>query len=171
MKHFKITILQLALLFLCSCVEHHMDRINDYLSRHGDDDYSIYKGAVMKYVGTKDSLSYITGIIPAYRGDSDNIKSTAIVYNLQDSTIVMLERDNDAWIDSAYISTLVKHFAGLSIYEIYANYKYDVIRIRIDEDESFKSCLFRSGNYSTLKAWSKNRHWKNISGNWYMLDD
>ena len=112
---------------------------------------------------TRDKLLVISGLTPEQKG-GDNIDATAILYCVQDSTIVALKRGNDAPIDTAYVSEMAKRFVELKVYEIRADDGIVMIQI----DEKCHNRIARFGNESVLKKYNKENRWKQFIKGWYL---
>lgn len=167
MNKLKCIILLFVIYTWNSCAEtQDTNKIRDFVSQHGDDDFSIFIGATLFYRGTNDNLLLISGITPEYKGGRDNIEATLIRYNVHDSAIATLERGHNEPIDTAYVHNLAKRFAELGIYEIRVD--DDIVMIRIDEN--CHNLIARFENDSVMEKYDKEKMWKQISEMWYLVD-
>ena len=161
------TIILLLVFGLCYSCSQSQDIISmkNFIYHHGEDDFSIFEGVTLFHRGAQDSLFIAAGLMPAKQGDKENVKATTFYYATKDNSLLKIERSDNTWFDSGYISAVAKRFAELKIYEIQADY-YGTVDIHLNE--SYKSLLVRFENDSILRKRSKECHWERLSGNWYI---
>lgn len=144
----------------------------DFIKRHGNDDFSIFRGTWLTMEEVRSGIAHINGAFPLCKSDTAyNYKD--IYYCIQDSAVLRIEyggsciysrtgkAQNNVEVDIKYINQLCKSFLNLDVCDI-RMFSGGTIYITLNVNPT-NPRLYRLKNDRVAEK----EHCKKISGNWY----